>query len=136
MIVMVFGTFDILHRGHLNFFKQAKKYGKKLIVVIARDSNVKKEKGHWPKFSEKIRLKNIKKLQIVDKVVLGDEKDYFKAIRKERPDIICLGYDQTMKILALKKRLRKIGLVKTKIYRLRAYKPKIYKSSLLSTSNI
>ena len=39
---MVFGTFDGLHKGHLNFFKQAKKLAQKsfLIVSIARDLNV------------------------------------------------------------------------------------------------
>ncbi|MEW6408180.1 MAG: adenylyltransferase/cytidyltransferase family protein [Patescibacteria group bacterium] len=128
---MVFGTFDFLHRGHLNFFKQAKKYGKKLIVVVARDVNVKKAKRHLPKFSEKKRLENIKKIKLVTKAILGDKKDYFKVIKKEKPDVICLGYDQKMKILLLKKKLKKIGLVKTEVYRLSAYKPQIYKSSRL-----
>jgi FAD synthetase len=135
---MVFGTFDILHQGHLNFFKQArqkigesaKKHGKKLIVVVARDVNVKKIKGRRPKFSERIRLKNIKKIKIVDKAVLGDIKDYFQVIKKEKPNVICLGYDQRMRVLQLKARLKKLGL-KMKIFRLKPYKPQIYKSSKL-----
>ncbi|HLC71304.1 MAG TPA: adenylyltransferase/cytidyltransferase family protein, partial [Candidatus Nanoarchaeia archaeon] len=35
--VMCFGTFDILHPGHLHYLQQAKKYGDYLMVVIARD---------------------------------------------------------------------------------------------------
>lgn len=157
MKVMVFGTFDILHPGHLNFFKQAKCKGianfssrrkcrlkpassrykltnfslyPKLIVVVARDVNVKKAKGHWPKFSEKIRLRNVKKLKIVNKAILGNKKDYFKVIRKEKPDVICLGYDQKIKVLTLKKELKKLGL-KSQVFRLKAYKPHLYKSSKL-----
>ena len=41
---MVFGTFDILHQGHLDFFKQARKLVANpfLVVSVARDVNVKK----------------------------------------------------------------------------------------------
>ena len=47
--IIVFGTFDILHKGHLNLFKQAKQHGDYLMAVIARDKNVKKAKGKFPK---------------------------------------------------------------------------------------
>ena len=40
--VLIFGTFDGIHEGHLNLFKQAKKYGDYLIVVVGRDENIKK----------------------------------------------------------------------------------------------
>ncbi|HEY4500387.1 MAG TPA: adenylyltransferase/cytidyltransferase family protein, partial [Candidatus Paceibacterota bacterium] len=43
--VMVFGTFDILHPGHLYFLRAAKKLGDYLIVSLARDVNVRKIKG-------------------------------------------------------------------------------------------
>ena len=46
--VIVFGTFDILHQGHLDFFRQAKQYGDYLIVAVAHDENVKKSR---PKIS-------------------------------------------------------------------------------------
>ena len=41
---MLFGTFDGLHEGHFDLFRQAKKYGDYLVVVVARDVNVKKIK--------------------------------------------------------------------------------------------
>ena len=89
---MVFGTFDVLHPGHLNYFKQALKFGDFLIVVVARDKNVLKLKGKKPKNNEKIRLKRIKKM--VDKAVLGYVSDRFKIVEKEKPAVICFGYDQ------------------------------------------
>ena len=65
--IMVFGTFDVLHKGHINFFKQAKKHGDHLLVVVARDKTVSLIKGIKPHYDEKERLKSVKKY--VDKVV-------------------------------------------------------------------
>ncbi len=62
--VMTFGTFDLLHKGHVYFLKQASKYGK-LVVVVARDKNVLKVKGKKPINSERKRLQNIKKIKFV-----------------------------------------------------------------------
>ena len=61
--IMVFGTFDGLHEGHLNFFRQAKKLspGALLIVSIARDRNIKIIKGRASKFTERERMILVKK---------------------------------------------------------------------------
>lgn len=125
--IMVFGTFDILHLGHLNFLKQAKKYGDYLIIVVARDKTVKKVKGKKPKKNEKIRLAEIKKLKIADRVVLGDLKNKLRIVYEFKPDIICLGYDQKNFVALLKK--IKFPL---KIVRLKPYQAKEYKSSKLN----
>jgi FAD synthetase len=122
--VMVFGTFDILHEGHKNFFKQARKYGDYLIVVIARDKTVKKIKGKLPHNNEKTRKINIIKAELVDKVVLGDLKDKHKKIKELKPDVICLGYDQ-------KKFVEGLSNFNIKIVKLKPFKPEIYKSSIL-----
>ncbi|MEE9489142.1 MAG: adenylyltransferase/cytidyltransferase family protein, partial [Thermoplasmata archaeon] len=45
--VMASGVFDLLHTGHLHYLEEAKKLGDELIVVVARDSTVRKEK-HEP----------------------------------------------------------------------------------------
>jgi len=120
--VMVFGTFDILHKGHLNFFKQARKHGDYLIAVVARDKTVKEIKGILPHHKEKIRLKNVKKH--ADKAVLGMLKNKYKVIEKFKPDIICLGYDQISFIKGLKK-------FNISIKRLKPYKAHIHKSNKL-----
>lgn len=130
--IMIFGTFDIVHRGHLNFFKQARELAKHafLVVSIARDKNVKKIKSKKPKNSEKQRLKQVAESKSVDKAVLGGVNKYLSHIVKESPDIIALGYDQTAYVKTLKKDLKSAGL-KTKVVRLNPYKEHIYKTSLI-----
>src|SRR3989344_8830228 len=95
--VLVFGTFDGLHEGHKDLFHQAKEFGDYLIVVVARDSTVKKNKNKTPKFSEGERLKMVQELEIVNEVKLGSEghdpsKDRYAIIEIIRPDVVCLGY--------------------------------------------
>lgn len=128
--VMVFGTFDIYHPGHLYFLKQAKKHGDLLFVVVSRDDTVKKLKGQSPLHNEKERLKKVQSLPFVDCAVLGSTKDKFSILAKIKPDIICLGYDQYYFTENLEEELKKRG-IKTKIIRLKAYKEHLYKSSKL-----
>ena len=134
--VMVFGTFDGLHPGHVNFFKQAKNLHRNsfLIVSIARDKNVFKIKGKYPSKNEKERLKLVRENKLVDKVVLSGIQNHLTHIIKGRPEIIALGYDQKAYVKNLKKDLRNKG-VEVKILRLKPYKEKVFKNSLLWKSN-
>ncbi|MFZ5364358.1 MAG: adenylyltransferase/cytidyltransferase family protein [Patescibacteria group bacterium] len=126
---MVFGTFDVLHPGHLYFFREAKKRGDKLIVVVARDATVKKIKGHKPKLDEHARREIVSALKVISEAVLGDKFDWHKLILKYKPNVICLGYDQvTPKNFEVELRSRGVA---PKIIRLKSYKPKKYKSSII-----
>lgn len=129
---MVFGTFDGLHRGHLNFFKQAKKISTNpfLIASIARDKNVLKIKKRLPFFDEKKRKKLVGNCVLVNKVVLGGVNNHIPHIKKENPDIIALGYDQRAYVNNLKQDLKNNNL-ETKVVRLKPYKEHIYKNSLI-----
>jgi len=136
-VVLVFGTFDIFHKGHENFLRQAKSHGGFLVVVVARDKTVETVKGKLPRNKEKVRLENIKKSKLADRVVLGSLGDKYAIIKKVEPDIICLGYDQDSYVDNLAEKLVAIGLKNVKIKRLKAFKPDIYKSSLIyKTYNI
>lgn len=127
--IMVFGTFDIVHLGHIHLFKQAKKLGDKLMVVVARDCNVKKIKGQAPLHNEKERLEFIKHIGIVDKAMLGDKNDIYKVVRKIKPDVIALGYDQKVDVSKLGgyiiKRLRPYRPTKAKSNKIKKYIEKI-----------
>lgn len=134
--VMVFGTFDGLHKGHLDFFSQARKLVRNpfLVVSIARDKNVKHIKGKYPIKSEKKRMILVRKCKLVDEVVLSGVKNHIPHIIKESPDIIALGYDQKAYVKNLEKDLKNKDMV-VKIIRLKSYKEKIYKNHLLHISN-
>lgn len=129
--VMVFGTFDGLHQGHINFLEQAKKHGDELIVVVARDKTVKKLKDRSPNFSEKERLEIIKKSKLADKVILGGLADPYKIIKKINPDVICLGYDQKYFVENLSEELKKMRF-RARVYTMKPYQPKKYHSSLIT----
>jgi len=128
--VMVFGTFDILHPGHLDFLGRAKKLGDELVVSISRRVNAKRIKGKNPRHSEIERKKLLESVRFVDNVVIGAKTDYLAHILRLRPDIIALGYDQKHYTQGLKEKLAKRGL-KVRIVRLKSYKPQIYKTSKL-----
>lgn len=128
--ILCFGTFDFLHQGHVYFLEQSKKNGKNLIVIVARDKTVKKLKGKFPRENERTRLKKIKALNFVNKACLGSLKNPFAVLKKDKPDLICLGYDQKFYAQDLPQKIKELGL-KTKIKRIGAYKSEKYKSSKL-----
>lgn len=136
--VLVFGTFDGLHEGHKNFFTQAKQHGDYIIAVIGRDANVEKLKGKRPKFTELERQKAVQECGLVNEARLGNESvpgkpfDPYKVIEQVRPDIICLGYDQTFFVEKLTAELPKRGLGHIQIVRLEAFEPEKYHSSILN----
>src|SRR3989344_4001830 len=132
--VMASGSFDLVHPGHLHYLSEAKKHGDKLIVVVARDSNILKFKGKKPKYNEKERLERVKQLSIVGKAILGNEGNIFDIINEIKPDVICLGYDQKpATIEELKEELKKRN-IKAEVIRISPFKPEVYKSSILKKS--
>ena len=112
MKVMATGTFDLLHPGHGLYLEKAKELGGEdatLVVVIARDSTVTKNK-RIPVIGEDQRLEMIKYLKPVDEAYLGYEGDMFKIVEEIRPDIIAVGADQAHSVSKLKKELDKRGI--------------------------
>lgn len=92
------GTFDLLHLGHVKYLEEAKKAGGKnaeLIVIVARDSTVKKRKGKNPVMPENQRRALVESLKVVDKALLGYEHFSINSVlEKIRPNVIAVGYDQ------------------------------------------
>ncbi len=117
--VMASGVFDILHSGHLHYLMDAKTLGDELYVVVATDATVRRRK-HEPITPEKMRVELVQALKPVDHAILGTEGDMFETVRKVRPDIIALGYDQGFDERELEEGLRKHGLT-AKVVRLSKY---------------
>ena len=133
-IVMVFGSFDILHPGHIMFLREAEKLGDRLIVVVARDNSIRKIKHFKPVLDEKARLGIIGSLSMVDKAVLGDRlvsKRKHDVIMRYKPDVLAFGYDQNFGMEELEQWLvqnkMRLKIVKIKL----ALKKNEFKSSKL-----
>ena len=129
--VILFGTFDIFHKGHKNFLEQAREFGDYLIVVVARDKTVEKVKKRLPQNDENSRLEIIRKSGLANETVLGSLENKYEAIEKYKPEVICLGYDQGTFTENLREKLEEFNLDETKIVRLKSYHPEKYKSSKL-----
>jgi len=90
--VLVGGCFNRIHPGHVYFFNEAKKLGDELVVVLCNDANNKKTF----KTPASDRVAMLKELKMIDKIIIGDANDFSKVYHKEKPDLIVLGYDQSM----------------------------------------
>ncbi len=131
--IMVFGTFDIVHLGHEDFFRQARALAEEpyLIVSVARDAAAARHRGAAPRRNERERLEVVQKHPRVDKALLGDVDGYMRHITYERPDIIALGYDQSGEYVENLERDLKAAGLPTKVVRLAPFKPETFKTSKL-----
>lgn len=129
--VLVFGVFDGCHKGHEYFLQQAAQYGKKLIISVAHDNIVEKFKNRAPKYPLEQRIEAIKKLNIAQDVVAGDETiNSWHIIDTYQPEIIVVGHDQEK----LRQALIELSKTKTcikRIIQIDAFERDKYKSTLL-----
>ncbi|OGL78917.1 tRNA pseudouridine(55) synthase TruB [Candidatus Uhrbacteria bacterium RIFCSPHIGHO2_12_FULL_54_23] len=128
--VLVFGTFDHLHPGHLDFFRQAKAIGDRLIVGVGCDNVVAAIKGKPPRQHEQVRLAAVCACGLADEALLlpRNPDERFDWIKKQAPDVIALGYDQTAFTETLGKELQEHAIA-CRVLRLQPHRPDIYKSS-------
>ncbi len=100
-VVAVSGGFDPLHVGHVRMFKEARKLGDKLVVIINNDQWLKDKKG-FVFMPQKERAEIIQELPFVDEVVFTGHKagDYYKdksvvrELKKLKPDVFANGGDR------------------------------------------
>ena len=92
--VFVNGTFDILHRGHLELLNYAKSLGY-VIVGIDTDECIKGKKGPTrPVHNQEERKYHLENLKSVDEVIFfSSEPDFEGLIKSLEPDIIIVGSD-------------------------------------------
>ncbi len=93
--VAVSGGFDPVHIGHVRMFKEAKKLGDKLVVILNCDAWLKQKKG-FAFMPEKERAELIKEFNSVDEVYIHKSKDVHVcgALKKIKPDIFANGGDR------------------------------------------
>ena len=109
-VVFVTGCFDIMHFGHIIFLNYAKKQGDILVVGLGSNKTIRKLKGpRRPIITEKLRVRILAALELVDYVVINKEKlinyniDFSILISKIKPDVFVVP--ETDKKLDYKKNL-------------------------------
>ena len=89
--VFVSGCYDLLHSGHVEFFRQAAEYGD-LYVGIGSDETILHYKGHKTLYPEQERLFMVSAVRWVDEVVTYRDVD--EDIRHIDFDVFAKGPDQ------------------------------------------
>lgn len=94
-IVLTGGCFDILHIGHIEYLKNAKKKGDVLFVFLESDENIKKLKGkNRPINTQHDRAAILEKLEMIDYIIplppIKNNKDYDNLVISLRPAIIAI----------------------------------------------
>lgn len=93
-VVFTNGCFDILHRGHVEYLKEAKQLGDVLIVAVNSDDSVRRLKGALrPVMTEEDRAIILAALEVVDYVVIFNEDTPIPLLKILHPDILVKGGD-------------------------------------------
>ncbi len=92
--IITFGTYDLLHIGHVKIFERAKALGDHLTVGISTDAlNYSKKEKH-PIYSQQERAEIVKAIRYVDDVFFEDSLELKKEyILEHRADILVMGDD-------------------------------------------
>jgi len=119
--VLIAGTFDILHPGHVFLINEAAKLGE-VHVIVATDRNRALYSGQIPVIPEQQRLELIKNIKNVKNARLGRyDNDTLKTVEEINPDIILLGPDQKFSVEKLSNALKMKGLNDIEVKRLEKY---------------
>lgn len=88
------GVFDVLHIGHLESLRGARRHGDALIVGVNSDASVKRNKGpERPIFPVAERLEMLAALEIVDALVVFDDPTPEAMLAAVKPDVHVKGAD-------------------------------------------
>ena len=112
--VITYGTFDLLHAGHINLLRIAKELGDYLIVVVSTDEFNWNEKQKRCYFSYEERKKLVEAVRYVD-LVLPEEnwEQKLSDIKEYKVDTFVMGDDWKEKFDFLKKYCDVIYLPRT-----------------------
>jgi D-beta-D-heptose 7-phosphate kinase/D-beta-D-heptose 1-phosphate adenosyltransferase len=96
VVVVTGGGFDPLHKGHIRLFKEAKKLGDVLVIMLNSDEQVAKKKGGTFYPSQDERKEILESIKYVDKVIIDPGKDVTceDALKLVKPDILAKGGDR------------------------------------------
>lgn len=91
--VFVSGCYDLLHSGHIEFFRQAAEYGD-VYVGIGSDATIEEYKHHKPMFPEQERLFMVKAVRYVTDAVINQGHgviDFLPTLDMIKPDVFVVN---------------------------------------------
>jgi len=91
-IGMIHGVFDIIHIGHIEYFKEAKNMVDKLVVSVTSDKYVNKGPGK-PIFNLRKRMDLLNSIKYIDKVIESNQPTAVSNIKKLKPNLYIKGKD-------------------------------------------
>ncbi|HET9872013.1 MAG TPA: adenylyltransferase/cytidyltransferase family protein [Propionibacteriaceae bacterium] len=92
--VITFGTFDVLHVGHVRVLNRAAEFGDRLIVGVSSDALNLAKKGRTPIFTQDERLEIVANLKVVDAVFVEESLELKREyVIEHRADILVMGDD-------------------------------------------
>ena len=113
--IITYGTFDLLHYGHINLFKRAKQMGDYLIVCLSTDEFNKNSKNKECYFSYEIRKQLLESIRYVDLVIPENNwNQKINDIKEFGIDTFVMGDDWKGKFDFLKDYCEVIYLPRTK----------------------
>jgi len=93
-IVFTNGCFDLIHLGHVEYFRFAKRQGDILVVAVNTDRSIKQLKGpKRPIIAEQDRLAVLEELESIDYLVTFDDDKPLRLLELIRPDVLVKGAD-------------------------------------------
>jgi glycerol-3-phosphate cytidylyltransferase len=95
-LVAVSGGFDPIHIGHIEYLKEAKKLGDKLVVILNTDEFLRWKKGYvFMPYSQ--RKKILKSIKYVDEVIrcVDSDQTVTMTLQRLKPDVFAKGGDRT-----------------------------------------
>ena len=93
-IVFTNGCFDLIHLGHVKYFRYAKAQGDLLVVAINTDQSIRRLKGDKrPIINEDDRINVLEELESIDYLVRFDDDTPLSLIEQIKPDVLVKGAD-------------------------------------------
>ena len=111
--VITYGTFDLLHTGHINILRRAKALGDYLIVAVSTDEfNMLKHKEAYHSFEERKQI--LEAIKYVDEVIGEDNWDQkVSDVKKHNIDVFVMGNDWEGEFDFLKEQCEVVYLPRT-----------------------
>ncbi|MET0695506.1 MAG: adenylyltransferase/cytidyltransferase family protein [Propionibacteriaceae bacterium] len=92
--IITFGTFDVLHVGHIRVLNRAAELGDRLVVGVSSDALNFSKKGRNPVFTQDERLEIVSNIKVVDTVFVEESLELKREyVLEHQADVLVMGDD-------------------------------------------